>query len=71
MKERKFSVGDTIRNKLPYAGESALYIHDTDEFGYLCHRLKGKHCKEHDFSNSEHLFFESCDEFYEDITVSA
>lgn len=64
---RRFSVGDTIRNIKPYAGESALYIHGMDEYGYLCFRLKGKHCKEHDFANSEHIFFDSCDTYYEEI----
>jgi len=64
---RWFSVGDTIRNIKPYAGESALYIHGMDEYGYLCFRLKGKHCKEHDFANSEHIFFDSCDTYYEEI----
>tara|TARA_R110000851_G_C12643411_1_gene519296 strand:+ start:255 stop:512 length:258 start_codon:yes stop_codon:yes gene_type:complete len=68
---RRFSIGDTIRNVKPYVGESALYIHGMDEYGYLCYRLKGKHCKDHDFANSEHIFLHSCDTHYEEILKTA
>lgn len=66
-----FDIGDTIRNIKPYKGESDLYISGTEKYGYVVNRLKGKHCKEHDFNNTELIVWEQAHKFYEKVESNA
>ena len=65
----EFKVGDFIKNKKPYEGESEYMVMeiDTKDNEYRCATMKGKHCKKADFDNILLLPFEDAHRYYEKV----
>ena len=53
-----FKVGDFIKNKNPYEGESEKLIVEIKDNYYMCVQMKGKHCDKPSFNFREGLHIE-------------
>lgn len=63
-----FNLGDVIRNKHPYEGESAYMIIAINKNEYRCAALKGKYCSKNVFDTRIMILdFESAYNSYEKI----
>lgn len=65
----KFKIGDLIRNKKPYDGESSYMIMEinTKFNDYRCAMMRGKYCSKPDFYNRMILPFDDAHNYYERV----